>query len=219
MWETVNWWGDEDEGKAFCIKCSGNGRRLRALCPVLFSSVVFRLTGCKCNYGVMEFSSINFILIDMPHESLLRRGQLRWTDISEIFVFTDFYVCCQKMAIKIKEIEPRTVSAICLCTHVIVVHSMKLMIRPISPFERGPGEMSVDLLLWFFNNAPSRVNRVNRATAAHTHYSNRIHIRIRIRNSFTKGTAPPMLRVSSNTEAAEAWIAEQRALLTISSSN
>lgn len=132
----------------------------------------------------------------MPHESLLRRGQLRWTDISEIFVFTDFYVGCQKMAIKIKEIEPRTVSTICLCTHVIVVHSMKLMIRSTSPFERGPGETSVDLLLWFFYNVTSRVNRVNRATAAHTHNRNRIHIRIRIRNSFTKGTALPLLRVS-----------------------
>lgn len=87
----------------------------------------------------------------MPHESLLRRGQLRWMDISEIFVFTDFYVCCQKMAIKIKEIEPRTVPIVCLCTHVIVVHSMKLMIRSTTPFERGPRGMPVDLPLWFFN--------------------------------------------------------------------
>lgn len=69
-----------------------------------------------------------------------------------------FMFCCQKMAIKIKEIKPRTVSVECLCTHVIVVHSMKLMIRSTSPFEKGPGGMPVDLLLWFFNNVPSRVN-------------------------------------------------------------
>lgn len=102
-----------------------------------------------------------------------------------------FMFCCQKMAIKIKEIKPHTVSVECLCTHVIVVHSMKLMIRSTSPFERGPGGMPVDLLLWFFNNVPSRVN-----THTHTHNRNRIHILIRIRNSFTKGAAPSMLRVS-----------------------
>lgn len=165
----------------------------------------------------MEFSSINFILIDMPHESLPRRGQLRWMDISEIFVFTDFYVCCQKLAIKIKEIEPRTVPIVCVCTHVIVVHSMKLMIRSTTPFERGEC-----LLICLYDFLISTESRQRSNTHGLTHNRNRIHILIRIRNSFTKGAAPSMLWVSLlwlNTEAAEAWIAEQSALLTISSSD
>lgn len=127
-----------------------------------------------------------------------------------------FMFCCQKMAIKIKEIKPRTVSVECLCTHVIVVHSMKLMIRSTSPFERGPGGMPVDLLLWFFNNVPSRVN-THTLTIAIVFiflFVFKIHSQKAPRRQCC-GSAYWDLSI----EAAEAWIAEQSALLTIGSSD
>lgn len=73
----------------------------------------------------------------MPHESL----HWQYGERTRI-IYRLECLYCQKMAMKIKEIEPPN-SAHCMYsfTHVIVVHSMKLMIRP-----------TVDLLLWFFNN-------------------------------------------------------------------